>query len=698
MRFFDLPAAWLELRRFWWVLLLLTCVGLAGGCWLALRQPALFVSQAKMLVANRALVPDTVPSDEGQNDPEFLGTQAAILVGDDVRMRVQRALPNLPPPLNQPVKVTATSLPKTSILLLRAAGTVPGYTQQWLQQTMTEFLALRRELRLQRIEKSVASLREELAAASAERQSSAAAFREYQREHDITTLQDQLSADTAYLASLRKRIIDLRLQRSQASTGSASDAAQAGASIPLDSSEKTGTENSARTAPAEQDLRVTAAGEELESLKSERDRLLTYLRPQHPKIRALSARIAKTERTIAAATSQAKEDGKQRLAVAERGKKEQLEAIDRETNALNTEISRREADLADLNNQISQFQSLKARLASSEGASDKLRASLAKADLAEKTDQDVIEILENAGQATPLPRQFLEKSLWGGLAGLVCGLLSALVMGASRQRFQTIAAVRRALPIPILGRIMADRWATRSRTVLECDRNHLSFAESFRNLRSSLLNSPDDLRRKRCISVTSAVPGEGKSVVAINLAIALAATSSRILLIDGDLRRGKLHHLLGTGSGPGFSDLVTQRAILEEAVRPTRMPNLFLMPAGPRIPNIAEQLLGFGMGAMFGELGRHFDFILVDTPPVLAADDATTIAARTAWTLFVVRLGYSQRQHCQLALEDLANRQVHVPGIVVNCVPRHLTCSHYYNKYTRQLEDRPFAALPAPPE
>ncbi len=698
MNFSDLPAAWLEARRFWWLLSLLLCGGLAAGCWLALRQPVLFVSEAKMLVANRTLTPDTLPGNEGQNDPEFLATQAAILSGAGVRARVRNSHPIFPPPLNQPVKVTATNLPQTSILLLHATGPVPEYTQQRLQQTMTEFLALRRELRLQRMEKPIAGLREESAGADADRQSAAAAFDQYQHTHEIATLQDQLSADTAFFASLRKRVIDLRLQRAQVSTGAASDAARAGASIPLDSGDKTTTDTALTTAsPAEPDPRIAAAAEELASLKSERDRLLVYLKPQHPKIRALSARIGETERTLGATASQAKEDDKQRIALAERTKQEQLEAIDREINALNTEISKRQADLAHLNSQISQFQSLKARVASTEAASDKLRASLARVDLAKKTDQDVIEILENAGPATALPRQVLKKTLWSGLAGLVCGLLATLVLSASRQRFQTIGAVRRALPIPILGRIMADPWATRSRTVLDCDRNHLAFVESFRNLRSNLLNLPDDLRTKRCFSVTSAVPGEGKSVVSINLSIALAATSSRTLLVDGDLRRGKLHVLLETDSGPGFSDLVTDRAILEEVVRPTRMPKLFLMPTGPRIPNIAEQLLGFGMGALFGELGQHFDFILVDTPPVLAADDSTTIASKTAWTLFVVRLGYSQRQHCQLALEDLANRQVNVPGIVVNCVPRQLSSSHYYNKYTRRLEDRPFAALPAPP-
>jgi polysaccharide biosynthesis transport protein len=304
--------------------------------------------------------------------------------------------------------------------------------------------------------------------------------------------------------------------------------------------------------------------------------------------------------------------------------------------------------------------------------------------------------LEDASPARPEPRHLTPRTIYGALGGLLLGILATFVLSHSIQRFQTIAAVKKALSLPILGRILADRWATHRRTVLDCDRHHYAFAESFRNLRSGMLNLPGEIRSKRCFSITSAVPGEGKSVTAVNLSIALAATGTRTLLIDGDLRRGKLHELLAAGAGPGFSDLITRQNSVDQVVQTTRMPNLFLIAAGPRIPNIAEQLLSFGFGSLLVDLNQHFDFIVVDTPPVLAADDALTIAAATEWTMFVVRLGYSRPPHSHLAVDDLLARQIQVAGVVVNCVPRRMTGSHYYNYYSRQLENRPFAALPAP--
>jgi succinoglycan biosynthesis transport protein ExoP len=695
MNVLDSQAVLLELRRFWWVLLVTVAAGIALGFWAILRHPLLYTSEARMLVEPRPSTTGNLSIAEAQNDPAFLGTQAAILAGDDVRDRVAKALPSAASN-SSPVKLTAINLPQTSILLVRATGPNPQHTREWVQRTMTEFLALRREFRRQRIDKALANLNEDAASLDADRERAFAELNEFQQAHNIAALQDLLNADTAYLASLRKRLTDLRLQRSQVDAGTNLEAAAAGASIPLDSAEST-TADSPQNATPESDPRVAAAKLTLGDLEAERERLLVNLRPAHPKVRTITARIVEMERTIAGLSTKAQEQGKDRVAQAERDKRDRLESMDREAGALNAEIAHRQSELADLSSQLSQYQTLKKRAESAQTASDKMAASLQAIDFGRNANQDIIGILENASSPRPQARRFGPAFLWGGLAGLVSGVFAVFVLSRAIQRFQTIAAVKKALPVPILGRIVADRWATHRRTVLDCDRNHLGFADSFRNLRSGLLHLPGEIRDKHCFSITSALPGEGKSVIAVNLSIALAATSARTLLIDGDIRRGKLHQFLGSEPGPGFSNLITGQSPLEEVVRPTRMPNLFLIRSGPRIPNIAEQLLAFGFSALLGELGQHFDFILVDTPPVLAADDAVTLAANTSWTMFVVRLGYSRPQHSQLAVDDLRARQIQVPGVVVNCVPRRLTGSHYYKYYSRQLEGKPFAALPAPP-
>jgi capsular exopolysaccharide synthesis family protein len=281
----------------------------------------------------------------------------------------------------------------------------------------------------------------------------------------------------------------------------------------------------------------------------------------------------------------------------------------------------------------------------------------------------------------------------GAALGFALGAGVMYLLARSVPRFQSITAVKGALGLPIFGRILRDSWITRKRrTVLDGNRRHLAFAESFRNLRSSLLNLPGEFEARTCIAVTSAVPNEGKSTIAVNLAIALAATQARVLLVDADLRGGSLHQLLKADSEPGLSDLINAQCLLDQVLRPTVMPNLTLLPSGRRIPHAADRIASYRVERLFEILARRFDYVIVDTPPVLAADDALTVAAKADWTLFVVRLGYSRPTPSQRAIEELTSRQIDVGGVVVNCVPKALTSQSHY--YAQPLENRPFAKLP----
>ena len=227
------------------------------------------------------------------------------------------------------------------------------------------------------------------------------------------------------------------------------------------------------------------------------------------------------------------------------------------------------------------------------------------------------------------------------------------------------------------------------RTVLDCERRQLGFAESFRNLRSCILNQPEALESQRCFAVTSAIPLEGKSTVSVNLAIALAATNSRVLLVDGDLRRGRLHESLSVNAPRGLSNLLTGTGTLDEVLCATRMQDLVLLPCGPSVSNGTELLLRFALEECIQDLQRRFDYVIIDTPPVLAVDDAITLAARVNWTMFVVRLNYTRPALALRALDELSTRRIKVAGVVINGAPVGETASNYYNYY-RGLEQGPF--------
>ena len=142
------------------------------------------------------------------------------------------------------------------------------------------------------------------------------------------------------------------------------------------------------------------------------------------------------------------------------------------------------------------------------------------------------------------------------------------------------------------------------------------FAEAFRKVRTGVIfSSADD---KRSFVVTSTGPGEGKSVVTTNLGIGLAQARQWVLLIDADMRRPSLHHMFGMDQKPGLSDLLCKQAEVTDVIRETSVSGLWVTPAGTLPPNPAELLGSNQFRDLLASLDRlaHFDWVLIDSPPV----------------------------------------------------------------------------------
>ena len=688
MNSFNLGTFLHNARRFWWVLALCLLTGISLGYLQFMRTPAEFTSEAKMVLSGKInMQAGTSYNDEAQ---DFMGTQATILQGQEVRSRAEKSLRSAGQSPSGPVDISVTYIPRTTIFLLRASGLERVYTQQLLEALMREFINLRKEFRSQRADDATSALTGEVARVQKEAESAAQAVTEFQRKFNVVSLEDESNAELSYLATLRKRVADLRLQRSMVAIGAPvqSDPTPTTATISTETYSKNSKGGTQRQAAEE---KLLAAKQDLAMLQTQRERLLAYLRPEHPKIKRINVRIDETEKLVNSLTSLANSLSSEALA----DNKNRLAAIDREMDALDREIVQRQGRLLELNKNLAEYQSLKTRLDTSRTTFDKLTASLQNVDVGKQLDQEVISILEHATPSHAGNKNLAVTVGQGSILSLFLGIGIAFLLARWAPRFQTVEAVSQALAMPVIGKIPRDGWVTKKRTVLDCTRNHLGFAESFRNLRSAFLNLPPDFAMPRCIAIASAVPNEGKSTVAVNLAIALAATGARTLLVDADLRRGKLQQLLKTDPGPGLSDLLTHRSPLAQVLRATLMPNLMLLPCGARISNIAEQMYLYGIEKLLQSLGKHFDYVIVDTPPVLAVDDAATIAVKTDGVLFVVRLGASRPDDAQQAVGELRARQANVAGVVVNFVPKRLTGHSYYRCYRHLLENRPFLGLPA---
>ncbi|MEQ5838437.1 polysaccharide biosynthesis tyrosine autokinase [Paraburkholderia acidicola] len=212
------------------------------------------------------------------------------------------------------------------------------------------------------------------------------------------------------------------------------------------------------------------------------------------------------------------------------------------------------------------------------------------------------------------------------------------------------------------------RGGDRQRAVLAVARPKDVCIESLRSLRTSIQFTLLDARN-RVIVLTGPMPGVGKSFLTINLGVLLAHSGKRVLMIDGDMRRGSLERHIGGPQENGLSELLSGQISLEEAIRPTNVEHLNFISCGQRPPNPSELLMSPRLPQYLEGLAKRYDVILIDTPPVLAVTDASIIGGYAGSTFFVMRSGMHNEGEIGDALKRLKVAGVHVQGGIFNAMP-----------------------------
>lgn len=199
--------------------------------------------------------------------------------------------------------------------------------------------------------------------------------------------------------------------------------------------------------------------------------------------------------------------------------------------------------------------------------------------------------------------------------------------------------------------------------------NHLfpkiSIAEDYRSVRTAIQFSRSDLST-RAIAFTSTSPQEGKSATTSNMAISFAQLGERILVVDADLRKPRLHKIFKVRNKVGLSDVLTGRATAEDAIQKTAIDNLCILPSGPHPPNPAELLNSKRMKEFLDDVRKKYSVVLVDLPPVLAVIDPVIVSAIADMTVIVVRMGVTTRKPLRRAIEELGRAKADVIGVILN--------------------------------
>ncbi len=166
--------------------------------------------------------------------------------------------------------------------------------------------------------------------------------------------------------------------------------------------------------------------------------------------------------------------------------------------------------------------------------------------------------------------------------------------------------------------------------------------------------------------VTSAEPDEGKSTIVANLALVMAQSGRKVLVVDCDLRRPSLHHIFDLPNDVGLSSVLKGKAMLEEALQQSKLPGVMVLSSGPLLHNPTDLLASLEMKVCLEELARQFDTVLLDTPALLPVIDAAVIAPSVDGTLLVARHARLRRGDLQAALEQLALSRAGLVGVAVN--------------------------------
>lgn len=294
--------------------------------------------------------------------------------------------------------------------------------------------------------------------------------------------------------------------------------------------------------------------------------------------------------------------------------------------------------------------------------------------------------------ARPKPLTNLLFAIFGGAAFAV-GL--AFFFEYVDNRIKSPDEIKRLLSVPFLGMVPSLPKGSAEASRLLNDGAPSSFVEAFRAIRTNVLFSSAD-EGCRSIVITSTRPGEGKTLVAANLAIALAQSGHRVLLLDADLRKPRVHEVFNQPLEAGVSNLMVGRAKASEAMRKTSVSGLWVLPAGRIPPNPAELLGSKRFKDFQSSLRQHFDWIIIDSPPVMAVTDPSIVAHTADGVIFVVGAEMTARHAAQSAIDQLESANAHIVGAVLNRVDVQRNAYYYSQYYRREYVDyytpRPAAA------
>ena len=434
-------------------------------------------------------------------------------------------------------------------------------------------------------------------------------------------------------------------------------------------------------AGANMDPALLSSKQSLAQLRTEYTSLSQTYGPAYPRLKALKAQIDQLQQSLTSEEN----------AEVARAQKE-FDAAQSNEDMLRKSLNAEEQTAFNNGEKGAEFEFARRNYEANRLLYDGLQERLQEASIMAGLHSSSIHIVDNADIPTypSHPRTTANMAIGIG-SGLVLGFGLALLLEGLDTNLKTMTDIEQALQLPLLAAIpsvdtdelLPSRF--RELAVSKGTSSWSRIAEALRGMRTSILLSSAGSPPK-VIMITSTRPAEGKSSVATLMAVTFALNSSRVLLIDADLRRPSVHLRFKLGKGLGLSSVLSGKATPREAiVEWPDLPSLHIMTSGP-VPPLPSELLGSKqMEDMLTQLRSQYDFIMIDTPPVLAVTDASVLSRLTDAAILIIRYGTAQRHVVQRCTDLLERSGAHLLGVAINVVD--FKAPEYSEYYGRKYYD-----------
>jgi len=355
------------------------------------------------------------------------------------------------------------------------------------------------------------------------------------------------------------------------------------------------------------------------------------------------------------------------LAVAQ----QKRDSATRKVDQLKTLVEDRRKEVLELKSQQANYALLESQWQQTKRLVEILESRIKEINVNESAGVMNIDVLEVArpGSSPVYPSQnsLLSKGLMFGLMG---GVMLALFWQRLDQRLRTPDELRSCLTVPLLGMVpdISRKGDLSNRGKWIHEHPNSPTAEAIRTVRTAVyFGLPRE--GSKVVLVTSPMMGEGKSTVVSNLAISIAQAEDRVLIVDADFRRPMQDQIFPLSQDIGLSTVMAGRCKLEDAITSMDIPMLDIMSTGPKPPNPTELLNSIAFEELIEKLRERYDYILIDSPPIMPVADARIMAAMGDATLLVLRINMSTRKSCESAIGALKSVGARVLGAIANSVP-----------------------------